>query len=215
MLLGASCLPQPGDRILDLCAGCGIVGLMIARRFPSVHLTGIELDEDACTECNENIVANKLEDRALCINADVVQWAGETPLKYDFIVSNPPYFQNDLLPDNDRLNKAKHAGELTLHKLVESSASLLKEKGKFAVIIPAHLYPALLIECRKNDLVLLESTGVKSLADNEVIRQISIFVKTVLPQKPTIKTMVIQRSTVRNDWSDDYKSLLRDFKNFL
>ena len=58
-------------------------------------------------------------------------------IKYDLIVSNPPYFQNSLKnPDKGR-EMARHTDTLSYEELVKHSARLLREGGQLALILPA------------------------------------------------------------------------------
>ena len=41
----------------------------------------------------------------------------ESPTKYDLIISNPPFYENDLLPEDDGKNISKHSGALNLEEL--------------------------------------------------------------------------------------------------
>ena len=46
---------KQGSIILDAGAGCGVLGLMMAQRFPKAEITCIEVDEKAADECYKNV----------------------------------------------------------------------------------------------------------------------------------------------------------------
>ena len=42
-------------RVLDLCAGCGTLGILLAAKDPHCRITGVELDESAHAAAVKNI----------------------------------------------------------------------------------------------------------------------------------------------------------------
>jgi Predicted O-methyltransferase len=51
-----------------------------------------ELDEQAASQAQENVLASPWADRITVHEADIRQWSNENTVRYDLIVSNPPYF---------------------------------------------------------------------------------------------------------------------------
>ena len=61
VLLGA--LADGGSRILDIGTGTGLVALMMAQRFPSAHITGIDIDDGAVIQARKNVELSPFADR--------------------------------------------------------------------------------------------------------------------------------------------------------
>lgn len=81
-------------RILDLCCGSGCITCALGHELPATRLVAVDLSPTALEVCRKNIAANRLNSRALCMQADA---ASSPPLglgQFDMIVSNPPYIQS-------------------------------------------------------------------------------------------------------------------------
>lgn len=81
-------LAAPPQRILDLCAGGGCIGIACALAFPSAQVDLTDISEDALALANTNIQRYGLTTRVRTVCADL--FAGVTG-RYGLIVSNPPY----------------------------------------------------------------------------------------------------------------------------
>ena len=89
-LLGGFALPRRGQRVCDLGAGAGLLGLLLLAREPSLTVTGIERDEHACEMLRRNAAENGVPMTALC--ADLRQREALPAGAFQLAVSNPPYF---------------------------------------------------------------------------------------------------------------------------
>ena len=58
--------------------------------------------------------------------------------KYDYIVSNPPFYQNHLKSEKVQKNQAHHTETLSFEELLDSVLRLRTTSGKFAVLLPAY-----------------------------------------------------------------------------
>lgn len=90
------------NRVLDLCAGSGCIGIAMAAHNPSWQVDLADIDERALSLARENIALHQLDDRVRAISSDLFaafdseRVACEKPssfarASYDLIVSNPPY----------------------------------------------------------------------------------------------------------------------------
>lgn len=137
VLLGALAHQDNAALILDVGAGTGVIGLMLAQRFPGARVHGVEIDEQAHIQAAQNFQASPWKDRLEGYHAafqDYVQSHAKT--KYDLIVSNPPYFSNQLKSPNVRRNLARHDDQLSLKDLLQGVKQLLSEEGLFWLILP-------------------------------------------------------------------------------
>lgn len=100
-LIAADFQPWIGDveplRILDLCTGSGCIGIVCALQFPDASVDLVDISNDALDVAESNIARYELEDRVACINSDVFNELQD--LRYDLIVSNPPYVDESDLAD--------------------------------------------------------------------------------------------------------------------
>lgn len=74
--------------VLDLCTGCGCIGIAIAQAFPDAHVDLSDISELALAVAEDNILRHGVANRVTAVNSDLF---AELPRCYDLIVSNPPY----------------------------------------------------------------------------------------------------------------------------
>ena len=131
VLLG--CWSPTGTRILDVGTGSGLIARMLMQRCPEAQVDAIDIDPAAVEQARENGVN--------AYHSSLQEWPNHkykiSNIKYDVVVSNPPYFQNSLKnPDKGR-QLARHTDTLSYAELIHHSARLLKPEGQLALILPA------------------------------------------------------------------------------
>lgn len=77
----------PPELILDLGCGCGVIGIVLAQRFPEAQVLMADKDLLAVRYARHNLALNKIE-RASVIGSIGLSEVPESP--YDLIVSNIP-----------------------------------------------------------------------------------------------------------------------------
>ena len=130
VMLGSWCNHNFPSEILDIGTGTGILALMAAQRFPNAKITAIEILPEAADEAKHNFTLSHWSDRIELINDDFRKFATFTKQKFDLIITNPPYFENQLLPNDEYLQIAKHTQNLSYDELFYFSKSILNKKGK-------------------------------------------------------------------------------------
>ncbi len=129
------------ERICDLGAGSGIIGLLLAKRYPESRVYLVELQKSLYENCKRNIVINDLKERVFAINEDIRKIAsqGSKDLQdnsFDIIVSNPPFRRpkTGKISQEDERAIARHELRLELKDLLRASFRLLKEGGRLYLI---------------------------------------------------------------------------------
>lgn len=123
------------ERIVDLGAGSGVVGLLLAKKYPDANVTLVELQENLYRLSRKNIKLNGLENRMDALKDDIrtLKWGAGG---FELAVSNPPFrkpLTGRLSTDKERA-VARHELKLTLGELLETGARLLKNRGRFSLI---------------------------------------------------------------------------------
>jgi ribosomal protein L3 glutamine methyltransferase len=87
-------------RAADVCTGSGCLAILLAQQFPGATVNAIDLSPAALEVAAINVRAHRLTRRVRLRPGDVFE--GVAPVKYDLIISNPPYepaARCDRLPD--------------------------------------------------------------------------------------------------------------------
>ena len=87
-------------KILDLCTGSGAIAVSLAKYIKDSQVTAIDISKKALNIAKLNAKNNEVENQITFIESDLFK--NIPKLKYDIIVSNPPYIKKDI---KKRLNK--------------------------------------------------------------------------------------------------------------
>ena len=162
VLLGAwGCVE--GKWILDIGTGTGIIALMAAQRNSEAKVLGIDVDEAAVLQAQENIAESLFSSRVECILQDILTF--EPEMRFDAILCNPPFFTEDTLPDDKSRALARNSKSLPFPQLIKKVASLLAENGRFSVIIPNNLVQEFVGLCLNENLHLERRCIVRTKAN--------------------------------------------------
>ena len=85
------------QRILDLCTGGGCIAIACAYAFPEAEVDAVDLSFDALNVAEINIERHQLAHRVFPIQSDL--FANIEGQKYDLIVTNPPYVDEEDLAE--------------------------------------------------------------------------------------------------------------------
>ena len=73
MVLADFCRIKPGSRVLDLGCGCGTLGLLLLGADETLRVSGIEIQEPAARQAQENAAENGLSDHMHIVCGDLRQ----------------------------------------------------------------------------------------------------------------------------------------------
>lgn len=135
VLLGAWANVGKCDTILDVGTGSGLIALMLAQRGGEC-IDAVEIDRNAAEQAAENVCRSPFAGKVHILHTSFVEYSSRTSVRYDLIVSNPPYFIDALRPENKQRLMARHTDELSYEELVTGVCTLLNDDGRFALILP-------------------------------------------------------------------------------
>ncbi|MBQ9791304.1 MAG: methyltransferase [Clostridia bacterium] len=127
---------KSGGRLVDLCSGSGVIGILMSAKnnVSQVHL--VEIQEYLADMSSRSVQYNKLDgffihNRALQ-NVHLDIGSG-----FDTVVCNPPYKKEnttkDVNPDLD-IAIARHEIKVTLEDIILEASKLLKFGGEFYIV---------------------------------------------------------------------------------
>ena len=125
----------PGQEILDIGTGCGIIPLLIIHREPEIKVTGIEIQDSSANYAEENISKN--ETKIKIVRGDFLKWEWASK-QFDLIVSNPPYRKINSGRINPDAGKAisRHELKLSLPAMLNKAKPILKRGGHITLAYP-------------------------------------------------------------------------------
>lgn len=206
-VLLAAIVTQPNpQQILDIGTGTGVIAMMMAQRFPDAFVDAVEIDESAAHTATTNFANSDFSSRTKAYHTAIADYT--TATKYDLIISNPPYFVNDLKNPEKRKEIARHADEQFFSSLLKTAAGMLSNQGSFWLILPIKQAETLVGQAITSGLYLSKQIDICSDETKPVIRHIICL--SPIPNNTTAKeTFYIYES--QGVYTTAYRTLLKDF----
>lgn len=129
---------RPGDVVVDLGTGCGVIPFILLLTRPIAFAVGIEIQQDLADQARRNVLLNGYEEKMAVVLGDV-RYLPLRPHSADVVLCNPPYRRKDsgrLNPDRERAI-ARHEILLLLDDILDAARRILKPGGRLAMIYPA------------------------------------------------------------------------------
>ena len=118
----------PKGRVLDVGAGCGVVGLLVARDNPDIALEAVEKQGVFVEYAKRNASVNAIDYKLY--ESDFLDFESEH--KYDYIISNPPFYPEGVQKSkNEMLYHARYNIHLPLEAFFKKVSQLLKPHSHF------------------------------------------------------------------------------------
>ena len=208
VLLGAwASLEGAPEAILDVGAGTGLVALMLAQRSGASCIDAVEIDPRAFEQCVENFEASPWADRLFCYHCSFQEFASEAEETYGLILSNPPYYSENVSSGDPGRDAARQRASLPFEALLDGVVRLLDPEGVFCLILPHREEAAFISEARKLGLYPKRITRVRGNAHAPVKRSLIEFSFREGPVQEDLLTVEVGR----NEYTEAYIALTRDF----
>ena len=192
-------------KILDIGTGTGLLSLMLAQKSDGL-IDSIELDPESAAEAGENILASPWAARIRLLEGDIRNY----PLAadYDFIITNPPFYESQLKSPAEKKNKARHDESLTLEGLITAIRAHLKTTGFFGILLPfqrSEYFEKLASDqgfCLEEKLILRQTPG------HDPFRSICLF-SFQKPEELLIGELIIKNEN--GNYNPKFIDLLADY----
>jgi tRNA1Val (adenine37-N6)-methyltransferase len=196
---------QAAKNILDIGSGTGLLSLILAQQ-SAATITAIEIEESAYNQTVSNFDLSPWKERLDVVHTSIQDYASKNKENlFDCIITNPPFYEQDLTSPDHAKNLALHSTALPWDDLVKSVASLLQENGTWYVLVPTLRAYTMQKIASNYGLYLSEECLMYNDAKHLPIRAMLKFVK----QKET----VIQRNKIVIKNAD--QSYTAEFTNYL
>ncbi len=194
--------------ILDIGAGTGIITLMMAQKFNSAFIDAIEKDVTSCQYLKKNISLSQWQNRITPYCMSIQYYANKTITRYQLIVSNPPFFNTDILPNTEEKKQFKHTVTLSYEELFNAANKLSTTNGIFYATFPYNVLDEIIYIATQHNWHSFFIQKIKWTPNKDFERVICGFNKnSLLPLQ--IDELCIYNQNGR--YSSAYKNITKDF----
>jgi tRNA1Val (adenine37-N6)-methyltransferase len=210
MLLGSWADPCEAESILDIGTGCGLLALMMAQK-SMAFIHAIDVDEPSVIEAQTNFDASPWTGRIVAERVSLQDLARSSLKKFDFIISNPPFFSGSLKSPDQRISRAKHDEQLTLEDLCHCTLKLLAPSGRLTVILPVGSSRRFTTLCQGGGLYPLRKLTVFPKPGAALKRVLMEFGGTGTPLQQETELTILDAT---GKYTSEYLALTADFHCF-
>lgn len=215
VILGAWSQLVDAAAILDVGCGCGVLSLMAAQRNDKARILGIDIDEASVEEASENFRLSPWPERIRAKRLSLFDMPEDT--KFDYIISNPPFFDSGISNPETSRELARHQSELSPASLLKKGSKLLAEGGKIGLVLPEEMKEVIISEAEDCCLELLREMHVAGREGKTPKRCYLEFGLAFAEQantrneKPTPERMYLTVETIDGGFTDEYRRLCAGF----
>ncbi len=206
VLLGAWVKISNDKTILDIGTGTGLIALMLAQRSSAI-IHAIEIDNSAAKQALENFQNSSWNGRLTLIHQSFQEYSNKN-IKYDLLVSNPPYFSESLKAPDEQRSTARHDHSLNRIGLLKGVMRLMDRKGRFAIILPVNEYKSFFDQAAGMGFFEIRKTRVISKPGKKAER---IMAELSIQKHVLAENELIVEQYGRHGYSEDYIALTKDF----
>jgi len=208
VLLGAwTSIANKPNSILDIGAGTGILSLMLAQRSIAESIEALEIDEEAYEQCVENFESSPWADRLFCYHAGLDEFIEEIEEPYDLIISNPPFYSENVSSGDAARDRARQNQSLPFDELLDGASKLLAPEGIFSTIIPFKEESDFIALANSFDLYLNRVLRVRGNATSELKRSLLTFSFS----KNAVQEDELTIEVERHQYTSEYQKLTKAF----
>ena len=155
VLLAAFADVKPGERVIDLGTGNGIIPVLLAARSKSQTIEGLEIQAAQADLAVRSVNLNHLQNRIHITKGDIKEAAViYGTASFHVVTCNPPYMLCGHGRENADLSKAvaRHEVLCTLADIARQSCAILKDGGRLYMIHRPFRLVEIFAELTKNRL---------------------------------------------------------------
>jgi tRNA1Val (adenine37-N6)-methyltransferase len=205
VLLGAVADLAGAKSILDIGSGTGLIAIMLAQR-SNADIVAIEPDYGSFIQCLENVNLCKWKGRISVVNSSLQDY--QSDMKFDLVVSNPPYFSDSLRNPDSGKSAARHNDSLTNDDLLNGVSRLMAESGRLQVIMPYVEGNLFIAASVRHGFYCNNILKIKPLPTSDIRRLVLTLSRQRL--KPSEEFLTIEHGK-RHEFTQEYINITKDF----
>lgn len=191
-------------QILDVGCGTGLLSLMLSQ-VSDAAIDAVEIEDNAFQQAKENFEENKKHLQITAHHSSITSF--NSVKKFDLIICNPPFYENDLRSQSPERNIAMHSGSLTLQSLSASVIRLLAENGRAAILLPYSIHESFSKTLLSDGLFVREKIHIRHNEKTAFIRSIIIC---SFRESPILESSIEIKNEM-NVYSNKFSFLLHRF----
>ncbi len=195
------------NNCLDIGTGTGLLSLMLAQKSPEIEIDAIEIDKEAAEQAKINVGSSPWKEQINIIQGDVKKFSFEK--EFDLIISNTPFYENEIRSATGSKNVAHHSENLTLKELLVIIKNYLTETGSFFLLLPYKRNEEIKKLLKDNELNISKILFVRQSVKHDYFR---IFLKGSLNKEE--KETKFDELSIWNDkqqYTNEFVNLLKDY----
>ena len=204
VLLGSLATVVSGN-ILEVGCGTGIISLMMAQRNENSEITAIDINPKAVSLASLNFEKSLFKNRLKGFEIDFKAFV--TVIKFNQILSNPPYFPEN---SSEKDVLARQQKELLFLDLIQKTSENITDDGVFSVILPSEACESFIEISKVFHLNLFREINIYGIEGGSLKRKILEFSKTEKPFQ--LEEFTIEKSP--RIYSGQYLEATKDFHVF-
>ena len=128
---------QPDSKVVDFGTGTGVIPILLTAKTKASHIDALEIQEESADMAQRSVQLNGLTGKIKIIQGDIKEASDLLgKASYDYVITNPPYMNNDHGLKNSALPKAiaRHEILCSLEDVIREGACVLKPGGHFIMV---------------------------------------------------------------------------------
>ena len=137
VLLSGFARAARGEKAADLGTGTGIIPILMEARYPGVHFTGLEIQEESADMARRSVALNGRQEEIRILTGDIKEASKLLGSGcFDLVTSNPPYMtaSHGLVNSDQAKAIARHEILCSLEDVVREASGLLRTGGRFYMV---------------------------------------------------------------------------------
>ncbi|TDW96563.1 tRNA1(Val) (adenine(37)-N6)-methyltransferase [Dinghuibacter silviterrae] len=201
------------SRVLDIGTGTGLLALMVAQQCPA-FITGVEIQQSSTIQAASNMASSPWSGRLRVVPGDINDFTFSS--SFDAIISNPPFFEDDLPSPEVGRNLARHGETLTFPQMLRAIFRDLTANGIAGVLIPFHRLDSFLSDALDLGFFCREQVFLQQTPAHSPFRAMLWLERQSLDVRhdpPTLTHQWIIK--IGEDYGPECKELLKDYYLYL
>lgn len=141
------------EKLIDLGTGCGVIPILLLLKYGEISAVGIDVAEENVELARKNAEINNVEERFQVLKLNVKEVSKVfKPHSFDIVVTNPPFIEvgKGSISKGSLRALARQEIEAKLEDFMRAAGFLLKNRGRFYLLLPVHRFTDAIFLMREN-----------------------------------------------------------------